>query len=387
MAFRSRQTKNYLVALAQSHLVSYPSPINLNYAWSFGSLAGIALVIQIITGVILAMHYVPNIDYAFNSVEHIMRNINHGWFFRYAHANGASMFFIVTYCHIFRGLYYGSYIHPRQLLWCSGVLIMLLMMGTAFIGYVLPWGQMSFWGATVITSMLTVIPVAGKAALEWFWGGFTVSNATLNRMYSLHFLLPFLIAGVVIVHLILLHKVGSNNPLGVDDVDVIPFYPYFFVKDLFALYVFLFFFAIIIFFYPNVLGHPDNYIPADPYKTPTHIVPEWYFLPFYAMLRSIPHKAGGIIAMLGSILVWLVIPFINTSEVRNTEYRPIYKFFFALVIIDFIFLGWLGQRGVYECHINFGQTGTFFYFLFFLVLSPVIGLLEKYLVRIKIEKH
>jgi len=386
MVFRSRQIKNYLMALVHSHLVSYPSPINLNYAWSFGSLAGIALVLQIITGVILAMHYVPNIDYAFNSVEHIMRNVNHGWFFRYAHANGASMFFIVVYCHIFRGLYYGSYMHPRQLLWCSGVVIFLLMMGTAFIGYVLPWGQMSFWGATVITSMLTVIPVAGKALLEWFWGGYTVSNATLNRMYSLHFLLPFLIAGVTIVHLILLHKVGSNNPLGVDDVDTIPFYPYFFVKDLFALYIFLFMFAVIVFFYPNSLGHPDNYIPADPYKTPAHIVPEWYFLPFYAMLRSIPHKAAGIAAMLGSILIWLVIPFINTSEIRNTEYRPIYKFFFALVTIDFLFLGWLGQRGVYECHIYFGQAGTFFYFFFFLVLIPVLGVLEKKLIRIQIEK-
>ena len=386
MVFRSRQIKNYLMALVHSHIVSYPSPINLNYAWSFGSLAGVALVLQILTGVILAMHYVPNIDYAFNSVEHIMRNVNHGWFFRYAHANGASMFFIVVYCHIFRGLYYGSYMHPRQLLWCSGVVIFLLMMATAFIGYVLPWGQMSFWGATVITSMLTVIPVAGKALLEWFWGGYTVSNATLNRMYSLHFLLPFLIAGMTIVHLILLHKVGSNNPLGVDDVDTIPFYPYFFVKDLFALYIFLFFFAVIIFFYPNSLGHPDNYIPADPYKTPAHIVPEWYFLPFYAMLRSIPHKAAGIAAMLGSILVWLVIPFINTSEIRNTEYRPIYKFFFALAVIDFLFLGWLGQRGVYECHIYFGQTGTFFYFFFFLVLIPVLGILEKQLIRIQIEK-
>merc|ERR1711957_592780 len=351
-------------ALVHSHLVSYPSPINLNYAWSFGSLAGIALVLQIITGVILAMHYVPNIDYAFNSVEHIMRNVNHGWFFRYAHANGASMFFIVVYCHIFRGLYYGSYMHPRQLLWCSGVVIFLLMMGTAFIGYVLPWGQMSFWGATVITSMLTVIPVAGKALLEWFWGGYTVSNATLNRMYSLHFLLPFLIAGVTIVHLILLHKVGSNNPLGVDDVDTIPFYPYFFVKDLFALYIFLFMFAVIVFFYPNSLGHPDNYIPADPYKTPAHIVPEWYFLPFYAMLRSIPHKAAGIAAMLGSILIWLVIPFINTSEIRNTEYRPIYKFFCLSNYRFFILRLARSKRCIRMSHL-FWSSGNFFLFFFF----------------------
>ena len=369
---------NYLLSFIDSHLIHYPTPINLNYAWSFGSLAGVCLLIQIISGVFLAMHYTPHVDLAFNSVEHIMRNVKNGWFIRYVHANGASMFFIVVYSHIFRGLYYGSYMQPRQLLWCSGVVIFILMMATAFMGYVLPWGQMSFWGATVITSLFTAIPVAGKAIVDWLWGGFTVSNPTLNRFFSLHFFLPFIIAGVTICHLALLHKDGSNNPLGISDCNVekIPFYPYFFLKDLFAFYCFLFFFGILVFYFPNTLGHPDNYIQANPMHTPPHIVPEWYFLPFYAILRSIPDKFGGVAAMGGSILILFIIPFINTSQIRSTKFRPLFKFFYWLLVADFIILGWVGQKPVTAIYVLIGQIATFYYFLFFIFLIPFIGIVE-----------
>ena len=275
----SRWCKNFILSFLDNHVIHYPTPINLTYAWSFGSSAGICLIIQMVSGIFLAMHYTPHIDLAFSSVEHIMRDVNHGWLIRYIHANGASMFFIVVYCHIFRGLYYGSYMHPRQLLWCSGVLIFILMMATAFMGYVLPWGQMSFWGATVITSLFTALPVIGQTIVDWLWGGFTVNNATLNRFFSIHFFLPFVIAGLTIIHLALLHKDGSTNPLGAESGgDKISFYPYFFVKDLYAFFVFVFVFAVFVYFFPNTLGHPDNYIPADPMHTPAHIVPEWYFL-------------------------------------------------------------------------------------------------------------
>jgi len=379
-----RWNKNYLLAFMDSHLIHYPSPINLSYAWSFGSTAGICLVIQILTGVFLAMHYTPHIDLAFGSVEHIMRDVNNGWLIRYMHANGASMFFIVVYCHIFRGLYYGSYMHPRQLLWCSGVIIFILMMGTAFMGYVLPWGQMSFWGATVITNLATAIPFVGNAIVTWLWGGFTVDNPTLNRFFSLHFLFPFLIAGMSLVHLALLHKDGSNNPLGVDtSVDKIPFYPYFFVKDLFAFFVFMFVFSFFVFYFPNSMGHPDNYIPANPLVTPAHIVPEWYFLPFYAILRSIPDKLGGVVAMGGALIILLLIPFTNTSEIRSTTFRPIFKIFFWIFVADFAILGWIGQMPVKSVFVLVGQIATVYYFLFFLVLIPVLGTLESYLVRYK----
>ena len=274
-----RWSKNFIIAFLDNHIIHYPTPINLTYAWSFGSSAGICLIIQMVSGIFLAMHYTPHIDLAFSSVEHIMRDVNHGWLIRYIHANGASMFFIVVYCHIFRGLYYGSYMHPRQLLWCTGVLIFILMMATAFMGYFLPWGQMSFWGATVITSLVTALPVIGQTIVDWLWGGFTVNNATLNRFFSIHFFLPFVIAGLTIIHLALLHKDGSTNPLGAESGgDKISFYPYFFVKDLYAFFVFVFIFAVFVYFFPNTLGHPDNYIPADPMHTPAHIVPEWYFL-------------------------------------------------------------------------------------------------------------
>jgi len=311
-----RWNKGQILSFIDSHIISYPTPINLNYMWSFGSAAGFCLIIQIITGIFLAMHYTPHIDLAFNSVEHIMRDVNNGWLLRYLHANGASMFFIVVYCHIFRGLYFGSYIFPRGKLWASGVIIFLLMMATAFMGYVLPWGQMSFWGATVITNLFSAIPLVGNSIVEWLWGGFSVDNATLNRFFSLHYLMPFLIAGFTLIHLSLLHSTGSNNPLGVNlYVDSIPFYPYFYVKDLFAFFILIFLFSFFVFFYPNTLGHSDNYIPANPLVTPAHIVPEWYFLPFYAILRSIPDKLGGVIAMVSAIIVLLFLPIINTSEI------------------------------------------------------------------------
>jgi len=372
-----RANTNYLFAFLDSHVIHYPTPITLTYAWSFGSLAGICLVIQMLSGIFLAMHYTPNIELAFNSVEYIMRDVPNGWVIRYIHANGASMFFIVVYAHICRGLYYGSYMEPRELLWCSGVILLLLMMGTAFTGYVLPWGQMSFWGATVITSMVTAIPVAGQPIVQWLWGGFTVSNPTLNRFFSIHFFLPFLIAGVSLIHLALLHKEGSNSPIGSDTgIDIVNFYPYFLYKDVFAFSCFLLFFAFFVLYFPNVLNHPDNYIPADPLQTPAHVVPEWYFLPFYAILRSIPHKAGGIVAMLAAILVLLAIPFINTSYVRNTTYRPIFKVFFWLFVADYIILTWIGQMPVRTAYIFVGQVATFYYFAFFLLFIPVIGKIE-----------
>jgi ubiquinol-cytochrome c reductase cytochrome b subunit len=331
------------------------------------------------------MHYTPHIDYAFSSVEHIMRDVNNGWLLRYLHANGASMFFIVTYSHIFRGLYYGSYMNPRGPLWSSGVIIFLLMMGTGFMGYVLPWGQMSFWGATVITNLASAIPVVGEPIVQWLWGGFSVDNATLNRFFSIHYLLPFVIAGLVLVHLSLLHTVGSNNPLGINkNVDSVPFYPYFYVKDLLAFLALVAFFSFFVFFFPNALGHADNYIPANPLVTPAHIVPEWYFLPFYAILRSIPDKLGGVVAMVGAILILMLLPIINTSEIRSSKFRPIYSIAYWFIVADFLILGWIGQKPVETPYIEVGQVATVFYFLFFLVLIPVIGLVEKALIRAKV---
>ncbi len=379
-----RWNKDYLLAILDNHIVDYPSPINLSYAWSFGALAGICLVIQLVTGIFLAMHYTPHIDLAFSSVEHIMRDVNNGWLIRYMHANGASMFFIVVYSHIFRGLYYGSFMAPRQHLWCSGVIIFLLMMATAFMGYVLPWGQMSFWGATVITNLFSAIPVVGPSIVDWLWGGFCVDNATLNRFFSLHFVMPFVIAGLVIAHIALLHKDGSNNPLGTSTAgDKIPFYPYFYAKDLFSFMFFILFFSIILFYYPNLLGHPDNYIPANPMSTPAHIVPEWYFLPFYAILRSIPDKLGGVVAMGGAIVILLTLPFTNTSEVRSGTFRPIYRKSFWFLFANFLLLGWIGQEVVEQPYTLIGQVGTAFYFFFFFFFMPGIGIVEKVLMRIR----
>lgn len=374
----ARWNKDSILSFVDSHIIDYPTPINLNYMWSFGSTAGLCLVVQIVTGIFLAMHYSPHIDLAFSSVEHIMRDVNNGWLIRYLHANGASMFFIVVYCHIFRGLYYGSYIYPRERLWASGVIIFLLMMATAFMGYVLPWGQMSFWGATVITNLFSAIPFVGNSIVEWLWGGFSVSNATLNRFFSLHYLMPFVITGLVLVHLSLLHKDGSNNPLGINtNVDTVSFYPYFYVKDLFSFLLLVLFFSFFVAFYPNALGHPDNYIPANPMSTPAHIVPEWYFLPFYAILRSIPDKLGGVVAMVSAILILLLLPFINTSQVRSSKFRPIFGVAYWFLVADFILLGWIGQKPVESPYIEVGMFATFFYFFFLLVLVPLIGLIEQ----------
>lgn len=379
---KQRWNKDALLSFIDSHIINYPTPINLNYLWSFGSSAGICLVIQIITGIFLAMHYCPHVDFAFSSVEHIMTDVRYGWLIRYVHANGASMFFIVVYCHIFRGLYFGSYIYPRGRLWASGVIIFLLMMATAFMGYVLPWGQMSFWGATVITNLFSAIPFVGPSIVEWLWGGFSVGNATLNRFFSLHYLMPFVIVGLVIVHLALLHRVGSSNPLGINtNVETISFYPYFFVKDLFAFFILALMFSFFVFFYPNVLGHSDNYIPANPLSTPAHIVPEWYFLPFYAILRSIPDKLGGVVAMISAILVLLLLPVINTSKVRSSKFRPIFGVAYWFLVSDFLILGWIGQKPVESPYIEIGMAATVFYFVFLLVLVPVIGLLESAMVQ------
>lgn len=378
---RNRWNKGYLLGFLNLHLVDYPTPVCLSYAWSFGSLAGICLVIQILSGVLLSIHYVADMQHAFQSVQHIMRDVPNGWLIRYTHANGASMFFIVLYCHIFRGLYYGSYMKPRQMLWCSGVILFILVMGTAFTGYVLPWGQMSFWGATVITSMVTVLP-GGQTIVEWIWGGYTVNNPpTLKRFYSVHFALPFVISGMTIIHLALLHRVGSSSPIGSDTgVDDIPFYPYYFAKDLFALNCFLLVFATFVLLFPDVLNHPDNYIPADPMETPKQLVPEWYFLPFYAILRSIPHKAGGISAMGGAILVLFLIPFTYTGYVRNTTYRPLFKIFYWFLVSDFLALFYIGQAPIEDQYITLGQYAAAYYYLFFIAIVPIVGLIENKLV-------
>nr|YP_009755769.1 apocytochrome b [Gonatozygon brebissonii]QIQ23047.1 apocytochrome b [Gonatozygon brebissonii] len=387
--------KQPILSTVNDHLIDYPTPSNLSYWWGFGSTAGICLVIQIITGVFLAMHYTPHVDLAFLSVEHIMRDVTGGWLLRYMHANGASMFFIVVYLHIFRGLYYGSYASPRELVWCLGVVILLLMIVTAFIGYVLPWGlfnwpqmidliinmQMSFWGATVITSLASAIPVVGDSIVTWLWGGFSVDNATLNRFFSLHYLLPFLIAGVTLLHLAALHQYGSNNPLGINaSVDKIGFYPYFFVKDLVGWVAFAFFFSIFVFFAPNALGHPDNYIPANPMSTPAHIVPEWYFLPVYAILRSIPNKLGGV-AAIGLVFVSLfALPFLNTSYVRSSSFRPIHKKFFWLLVADCLLLGWIGCQPVEAPYVTIGQIASLGFFVYFALL-PILGILETKLIQ------
>lgn len=373
--------KQPLLSTLNAHLVDYPSPSNLNYLWSFGSCAGICLVLQILTGIFLAMHYTPHVDYAFYSVEHIMRDVHGGWFLRYMHANGASMFFIVTYIHMFRGLYYGSYHAPRELLWGIGVVILLLMIITAFIGYVLPWGQMSFWGATVITSLASALPLVGESIVTWLWGGFSVDNATLNRFFSLHYLFPFLIAGLSIIHLAALHQYGSNNPLGTNSgTDKIGFYPYFYVKDLVAWVVFALVFSFFVYFYPNLLGHPDNYIPANPMATPAHIVPEWYFLWVYAILRSIPNKLGGVAAIALVFLCLFALPFLSSSQIRSTNFRPIHKIGFWFLAADVVLLSWIGQQPVEDPYIFIGQMLSLYFFLFFLVLVPFGGWIEKFFI-------
>jgi ubiquinol-cytochrome c reductase cytochrome b/c1 subunit len=367
------------VSFLEHELTAYPTPRNLNYWWNFGSLAGIVLVIMIVTGVVLAMHYTPHADLAFDSVERIMRDVNYGWLMRYIHMNGASMFFLIVYIHLFRGLYYGSYKYPRELLWILGVVILVLMIATAFMGYVLPWGQMSYWAATVITNLFSAIPVVGDKIVTLLWGGFTVGNPTLNRFYSLHYLLPFVIIAVVGLHLLALHQHGSNNPLGIDHrgpQDTIPFHPYYTIKDMFGLCVFLLFFSIFIFYIPNMLSSADNYIPANPMVTPNHIVPEWYLLPYYAILRSVPNKLLGVILSFGSILLLFLVPWLDTSRVRSARFRPIYRIVYWLLPIDVIALGWVGANPPAGIVVTVGQIATFYYFFHFLVLMPLIGKLE-----------
>lgn len=376
-----------IFTMMQHDLVDYPTPRNLNYWWNFGSLAGIVLVIMIATGVVLAMHYTPHTQHAFESVERIMRDVNYGWLLRYLHMNGASMFFIVVYIHMFRGLYYGSYKAPRELLWQIGVIILLAMMATAFMGYVLPWGQMSYWGAKVITNLFSAIPLVGDAIVTWLWGGFAVDNPTLNRFFALHYLLPFLLFALVFLHLVALHTSKSNNPLGIDvkgPQDTIPFTPYYTVKDMFGLGAFLLFYLAFVFFAPNFFGEPDNYIKANPMQTPPHIVPEWYFLPFYAILRAItfdilfvPAKLLGVIAMFAAVLVLLFLPWLDRSPVRSARFRPIYKQVFWLFVADCILLGVVGGHPPEGVWVPLGQAATAFYFAFFLVIMPLLSFIER----------
>ena len=362
------------------NLTDFPEPKNLNYWWNFGSLAGIMLVWQIVTGIVLAMHYTPHVDMAFNSVERIMRDVEWGWLIRYSHMNGASMFFAVVYIHIFRGLYYGSYKSPREILWWFGIVLLLLMMGAAFTGYVLPWGQMSFWAATVITNLFSAVPWIGGGVVEWLWGGFGVDNPLLNRFYALHYLLPFVIVGVVVLHIWALHHRRSNNPLGIDiksEKDTIPFHPYYTVRDMFGMGAMLFALFIFIFFIPNMLGETINYVPANPMQTPPHIVPEWYFLPYYAILRAIPDKLGGVIAMLVSILVLFILPWLDTSKVRSARFRPIYKQLFWVFLADCFVLGWVGAQPAEGVNIVISRICTAYYFAHFFLIMPILGKLER----------
>ncbi len=397
----ARQTQGPLVTWIEDRLpiftfmrreiVDYPTPRNLNYWWNFGSIAGVMLVILIVTGIVLAMQYTAHVDHAFESVERIMRDVNYGWLLRYLHMNGGSMFFLAIYLHMFRGLYYGSYKSPREILWWLGLIILILMMLAGFTGYVLPWGQMSFWAATVITNLFSAVPWVGDAIVTWLWGGYSVDNPTLARFYAFHYLIPFLIVGVVWVHLWSLHKVKSGNPLGLDikgPQDTIPFHPYYTVKDNFGFGMFFILYAAFVFFAPNLLGEPDNYIPANPLVTPPHIVPEWYFLPYYAILRAVPDigafgfvlvsaKLAGVIAMFASILVLFALPWLDRSPVRSGRFRPIFKQLFWLLVADCIVLGWVGANTPAGLFLTIGRIATAYYFLHFLVLLPLVSWLEK----------
>ena len=369
-----------LLTLA-NHLTDYPTPKNLNYWWTFGGILTFCLITQIITGLVLAMHYIAHADLAFESVEHIMRDVNYGWLIRYVHANGASMFFLAVYIHIFRALYYGSYKSPREVIWIIGMLIYFLMMATAFLGYVLPWGQMSFWGATVITNLFSAIPLIGESITHWLWGGYSVDNPTLTRFFSLHYLFPFLILGLVILHIWALHVPGNNNPIGIDikkpSNDTVPFHPYIVIKDLFALLLFLLIFAFFVFYSPNILGHSDNYIEANPLVTPAHIVPEWYLLPFYAILRSVPDKLLGVIAMFAAIFVLVILPWLDTSKVRSALFRPIYKQLYWFLVADVLILGYMGAMPAEGIYLLIARVATAYYFAHFLIILPILGKKER----------
>ena len=373
------ETRLPIIGLVHSSFVAFPNPRNLNYFWTFGGILAFMLGAQIITGVVLAMHYTPEASLAFGSVEHIMRDVNYGWLIRYIHANGASMFFFAVYVHIFRGIYYGSYKAPREVLWLLGIVIYLLMMATGFMGYVLPWGQMSFWGATVITSLFGALPFVGDWITHLLWGGFAVDNSTLNRFFSLHYLLPFMIAGVVVLHIWALHVPGSNNPAGIEKKtakDTLPFHPYFTVKDGFALCCFLVLYAYVVFYVPNYLNHADNYIEANPLVTPAHIVPEWYYLPFYAILRSIPNKLFGVIAMFMAIVLLAFLPWLDTSKVKSANYRPLYKIAFWVFVADALMLGYIGSQPPAGWYIPAGQIFTAYYFFHLVILLPLLGFFE-----------
>jgi ubiquinol-cytochrome c reductase cytochrome b subunit len=368
-----------ILSLIHGAAIAFPTPKNLNYWWTFGGILMFCLGVQIITGVILVMHFTPHVDMAFASVEHIMRDVNYGWLIRYIHSNGASMFFLAVYIHMFRGLYYGSYKEPRELIWILGMVIYLLMTAAAFFGYVLVWGQMSFWGATVITNLFGAIPVVGDYLLALLWGGFSVDNPTLNRLFSLHYLVPFLIAGVVVLHIWALHVPGNNNPLGIDvkgPQDTVTFHPYYTMKDTFAVVLFMLFFALFVFYAPNFLGEPDNYIEANRLSTPAHIVPEWYLLPFYAILRSIPDKLLGVIAMGVAIFVLFLVPWLDTSKVRSARFRPLYKQFFWIFVIDAIILGYIGAKPAEGMYLVVGRIATAYYFAHFFLILPILGLVE-----------
>jgi ubiquinol-cytochrome c reductase cytochrome b/c1 subunit len=368
-----------IVAFAKGHVLDFPTPKNLNYFWTFGGILAVMLVVQILSGIVLVMHYTPHVDMAFDSKEMITRDVNYGWLIQKMHEVGASMFFIAVYIHMFRGMFYGSYKAPREVLWMIGVLIYLIMMATAFMGYVLPWGQMSFWGAKVITNLFSAIPFVGESITTWLWGGFGVGNPTLNRFFSLHYLLPFVLAGIVGLHIWALHVPGNNNPTGVSvkgDQDTVPFHPYYTLKDGFVIVVFFLFFAFWIFFRPDYLGHAINYEPANELVTPPHIVPEWYYLPFYAILRAVPDKLGGVVAMFGSILILFALPWLDTSRVRSGNYRPIFKGFFFIFVLVCIGLGYLGSKPAAEPYLFWSRVLTAWYFLHFIVFLPLIGLLE-----------
>ncbi|MBL8573574.1 MAG: cytochrome b/b6 [Hyphomicrobiaceae bacterium] len=368
-----------IISMMHGQAVAFPTPRNLNYFWTFGAIAMFMLITMILTGIVLVMHYTPHTSLAFNSVEHIMRDVNYGWLIRNLHQNGASLFFIAVYMHILRGLYFGSYKEPREVLWILGVLIFLLMMATAFMGYVLPWGQMSFWGATVITNLFSAFPIVGDPVVSWLWGGFSVDNPTLNRFFALHYLLPFMILGVVVLHIWALHVSGNGNPTGVEvksEQDTLPFHPYYTIKDLFAVAVFFIFFLIFVFYMPMFFNHPDNNIEANPLVTPAHIVPEWYFLPFYAILRAVPDKLGGVLAMFGAIAVMFILPWLDTSKIRSMTYRPIAKVFFWLFVVACVALGYLGAAPAEGLYVVFSRIFMAIYFGYFVFLF-VIGLVEK----------
>ncbi len=369
-----------ILSVVRGQLVDFPTPRNLNYWWTFGGILATMLVIQILTGIVLVMHFTPHTSMAFDSVEHIMRDVNWGWLLRWMHANGASFFFIAVYIHIFRGLYYGSYKAPREILWMIGVIIFIAMMATAFMGYVLPWGQMSYWGAVVITNLFSAIPVVGDQIVQWLWGGFSVANPTLQRFFSLHYLLPFVLAALVFLHVWALHVTGNNNPDGIEvksEQDTLPFHPYYTMKDLFAILVFLMVYAAFVFYSPWYLGHSINFAPANPLSTPAHIVPEWYFLPFYAMLRAIPDKLGGVIVMFSSLIILFFLPWLDTSKVKSLKYRPLARQFFWLLVIVCLVLGIAGAQPAQGAWLLVARLATAWYFIHFLVILPLLGFIEK----------